>query len=107
MTFSQVQRFFWICAGTPVSVIEKYPTEHSKYVGIGATIFFTALFAGLSGGYALYFVFSGTVFAWLWSLLFGLLCLLHEFHDFLDNLIGPIILVQRTEDLFDANRESL
>ncbi|TLU81652.1 MAG: DUF4407 domain-containing protein [Chlorobium sp.] len=73
MTFSQVQRFFWICAGTPVSVIEKYPTEHSKYVGIGATIFFTALFAGLSGGYALYFVFSGTLFAWLWSLLFGLL----------------------------------
>lgn len=73
MTFSQIQRFFWICAGTPVSVIEKYPTEHSKYVGIGATIFFTALFAGLSGGYALFFVFSGTAFAELWSLLFGLI----------------------------------
>ena len=73
MIFSWVQRFFWICAGTPVSVIEKYPTEHSKYFGIGATIFFTALFAGLSGGYALYFVFSGSAFAEVWSLFFGLI----------------------------------
>ncbi|EAT59691.1 hypothetical protein CferDRAFT_1698 [Chlorobium ferrooxidans DSM 13031] len=73
MTFSRLQRFFWICSGTPVSVIEKYPTEHSKYIGIGATIFFTAFFAGLSGGYALYFVFAGSAFAGLWALLFGLI----------------------------------
>ncbi|MEI6847984.1 MAG: DUF4407 domain-containing protein [Chlorobiaceae bacterium] len=71
MTFSRLQRFFWICAGTPVSVIEKYPTEYSKYLGIGATIFFTALFAGLSGGYALYFVFAGSSLAGLWAILFG------------------------------------
>ena len=73
MTFFQLQRFFWICAGTPVAMIERYPTEHSKYLGIGATIFFTALFAGLSGGYALYFVFSGSSFAELWAVLFGLI----------------------------------
>ncbi|NTV92558.1 MAG: DUF4407 domain-containing protein [Chlorobiaceae bacterium] len=73
MTFSQLQRFFWICSGTPEHFIEKYPTEHSKYLGIGATIFFTALFAALSGGYALYFVFAGNPFAGLWGLLFGLM----------------------------------
>lgn len=73
MTFSRFQRFLWICAGTPLVMIEKYPTEHSKYSGIGATILFTALFAGLSGGYALYFVFAGSPFAELWSVLFGLL----------------------------------
>jgi len=73
MIFSKLQRFFWNCSGTPVSVIEKYSTEHSKYFGIGATIFFTALFAGLSGGYALYFVFSGSTFAWLWAFIFGLI----------------------------------
>jgi hypothetical protein len=73
MTFLQFQHFFWVCAGTPVAMIEQYPTEHSKYLGIGATIFFTALFAGLSGGYALYFVFSGTPVAWLWAVLFGLI----------------------------------
>ena len=73
MSFSKIQRFFWVCAGTPVSIIEKYPTEHSKYFGIGAAIFFTALFASFSGGYALYFVFSGSPLAELWSILFGLL----------------------------------
>jgi hypothetical protein len=73
MTFSRLQRFFWICSGTPLVMIEKYPTEHSKYTGIGATIFFTALFAGLSGGYALYFVFAGSPFAGLWSAMFGLI----------------------------------
>ncbi len=73
MNYERLQRFFWICAGTPVEIIEKYATEHAKYLGIGATIFFTALFAGLSGGYALYFVFAGSPFAWLGSILFGLL----------------------------------
>jgi hypothetical protein len=73
MTFERIQRFLWICAGTPVEVIDKYPTEYSKYLGIGATIFFTALFAGLSGGYALYFVFAGSPFAWVSSILFGVL----------------------------------
>jgi hypothetical protein len=73
MTFLKMQHFFWICTGTPVAIIEKYPTEHSKYFGIGATIFFTALFAGLSGGYALYFVFSGTPVAGLWAVLFGMI----------------------------------
>ncbi|WP_238974577.1 DUF4407 domain-containing protein [Pelodictyon luteolum] len=68
---SRLQRFFWIASGTPIEIIEKYPTEHSKYTGIGATIFFTALFAALSGGYALFFVFSGNPLGSLWALLFG------------------------------------
>jgi hypothetical protein len=73
MNFDCLQRFFWFCAGTPVEIIDKYSTEHAKFLGIGATIFFTALFAGLSGGYALYFVFSGTSMAWVASVLFGIL----------------------------------
>ncbi|AAM72824.1 hypothetical protein CT1599 [Chlorobaculum tepidum TLS] len=72
MNDGRLQRFFWICAGTPVEIIEKYPTEHAKYFGIGATIFFTALFAALSGGYALYFVFAGAPFDWFASILFGI-----------------------------------
>jgi hypothetical protein len=42
-------------------------------VGIGATIFFTALFASLSGGYAMYFVFNGSDFAVGFAILFGLI----------------------------------
>ena len=68
-----ISRFFWFCAGAHISTLEKHPTEQNKYVGIGATIFFTGLFAALSGGYAMYFVFKGTDFAWLFALLFGII----------------------------------
>jgi len=66
-------RFFWFCSGVHQPTLEKHPTEHNKYVGIGATIFFTGLFAALSGGYAMYFVFKGDTAAVLFSLFFGLL----------------------------------
>lgn len=66
-------RFFWFCSGVHQDTLKRYPTEHQKYVGIGATIFFTALFAALSGGYALYFVFKGDDFAVFFALIFGIL----------------------------------
>src|SRR6201994_3625932 len=69
----KVTRFFWFCSGAHVDTLKKYPIEHNKYVGIGATIFFTALFASLSGGYAMYFVFSGNAFAVGFAIIFGLI----------------------------------
>jgi hypothetical protein len=68
-----LSKFFWFCAGAYISTLEKYPTEHNKYIGIGATIFFTGLFAALSGGYAMYFVFKGDAGAIFFALFFGLL----------------------------------
>jgi hypothetical protein len=70
---NKVTRFFWFCSGAHVDTLKKYPIEHNKYVGIGATIFFTALFASLSGGYAMYFVFSGNAFAVGFAIIFGLI----------------------------------
>jgi hypothetical protein len=69
----KITRFFWFCSGAHIGTLKKYPLEHNKYVGIGATIFFTALFASLSGGYAMYFVFSGSAFAVGFAILFGLI----------------------------------
>jgi hypothetical protein len=69
----KLTRFFWFCSGAHQATLKKYPIEHNKYVGIGATIFFTALFASLSGGYAMYFVFSGSNFAVVFAILFGLI----------------------------------
>lgn len=66
-------RFFWFCSGVHQDTLQKHPTEHTKYVGIGATIFFTGLFAALSGGYAMYFVFKGDTAAVFFSIFFGLL----------------------------------
>ena len=68
-----ISRFFWFCAGVHLTTLEKHPTEFNKYMGIGATIFFTGLFAALSGGYAMYFVFKGDTAAVLFALFFGLL----------------------------------
>lgn len=69
----KINDFFWFCSGAHVHTLRKFPTEHNKYVGIGATIFFTALFASLSGGYAMYFVFAGSNAAVLFAMLFGLI----------------------------------
>lgn len=69
----KITDFFWFCSGAHIATLKKYPTEHNKYVGIGATIFFTALFACLSGGYAMYFVFSGNASAVVFALFFGLI----------------------------------
>ncbi|WP_316790037.1 DUF4407 domain-containing protein [Pedobacter frigoris] len=68
-----ISRFFWFCSGAHISTLEKHPTEHNKYIGIGATIFFTGLFAALSGGYAMYFVFKGDATAVIFAVLFGLI----------------------------------
>ncbi len=69
----KITSFFWICSGADISLLEKCSTEKSKYTGIGATIFFTGLFAALSGGYALYTIFDNIWFAMLFGILWGLL----------------------------------
>lgn len=70
---SKLTRFFWWCSGAHQALLSHYPATHNKYVGIGATVFFTGLFAAVSGGYALYFVFSGSAFGFVYALVFGLL----------------------------------
>ena len=70
---NRISRFLWFCSGAHIATLEKHPTDHNKYLGIGATIFFTGLFAALSGGYAMYFVFKGADFAWLFAIFFGLI----------------------------------
>lgn len=69
----KLKKFFWFCSGVNLEILQKTPTEHSKYAGMGATVFFTGLFAALSGSYALYFIFNdipplGRVFA---AVIFG------------------------------------
>ncbi|SMC73350.1 DUF4407 domain-containing protein [Pedobacter nyackensis] len=68
-----ISRFFWFCSGVHISTLEKHSTEQNKYIGIGATIFFTGLFAALSGGYAMYFVFKGAEGAVFFALFFGII----------------------------------
>jgi Domain of unknown function (DUF4407) len=67
----KVTSFFWLCSGANRTLLEKCPTEASKYAGIGATIFFTGLFAALAGGYALFTVFDNVWIASGFGLLWG------------------------------------
>jgi uncharacterized protein DUF4407 len=76
-----IKNFLLFCSGANRSVLAQCPSEETKYAGIGATIFFTAVLAGLSGGFALY-----TVFLSLWvAVPFGLLWALMIFN--LDRVI--------------------
>lgn len=69
----RLKYFFWVCSGANRPLLEKCPTEGSKYVGIGATIFFTGVFAALAGAYALYTVFDNYVTASLFGIVWGLM----------------------------------
>lgn len=69
----KVKLFFWWCSGASINLLNKCSSEQSKYVGIGATVFFTGVFAALSGAYALYMVFDSFFFSILFGLLWGLM----------------------------------
>ena len=73
MSMKKLKYFFWLCSGANRSLLEKCPTEGSKYAGIGATIFFTGIFASLAGAYALYTVFDNYIAATLFGIVWGLM----------------------------------
>lgn len=100
---NNLQNFFWWCAGIHKETLKKYPEEYNKYISIGATIFFTGLFAALAGGYALYFVFSGGSFALLYSIVFGIIWGLAIFN--LDRYI--VLSIDKTKGTFTQFLQAL
>ena len=65
--------FFIFCSGANSKILEQCPTDKPKYQGIGATIFFTAVLATFSGGYAIHFVFENLAFSIPFGLLWGVI----------------------------------
>lgn len=66
-----LRNFFWFCSGANRKLLQRCPTETSKYVGIGATVFFTGVLAAISAGYALYTVFDSVLSAWIFGAIWG------------------------------------
>ena len=69
-----LHRFFIFCSGADSEILESCSKgEQNKYVGIGATVFFTAVMAFIASGYALYTVFdtlyTAIFFGFIWGLL--------------------------------------
>lgn len=68
-----VRHFFWFCSGVNIPLLKKCPNDFNRYSNIGATIFFTALLAWVSMGYALNSVFKSltpsVLFGFIWALM--------------------------------------
>ncbi|MAP80141.1 MAG: hypothetical protein CL526_03535 [Aequorivita sp.] len=68
------QRFFIFCSGADTAILDNCsPGERTKYAGIGATVFFTAVLAAIAGSYALYTVFDNYFTAVFFGIIWGLL----------------------------------
>ena len=70
---NSIARFFWFCSGANFAILKRTPTDSNKYVGIGATVFFTGVLAALAAGYALFTVFQTILPAIFFGLLWGLM----------------------------------
>ncbi len=70
---SRLKRFFLICSGVTDDILKKCQSDENKYVGIGATVFFTGVLAFFSSGYALYTVFDSYLMAIAFGLVWGLM----------------------------------
>ena len=68
-----IKNFFLSCAGINKSILKRTPTEVNKYVGIGATIFFTGVFATIAAGFALHTIFDSILLVVPVALLWGLM----------------------------------
>lgn len=69
-----LKRFFILCSGADKNLLESCSEgEQTKYSGIGATVFFTAVMAFIACSYALYTVFDNPYTAMGFGLVWGLL----------------------------------
>lgn len=66
-------RFLWWCAGAHQQLLKEYPSEHSKYSGLGGVILATFVLAALSAGYAMYTVFGNVYYAIAFAVVWGLI----------------------------------
>jgi len=69
-----LKQFFLLCSGADKKLLEGCSEgEQTKYVGIGATVFFTAVMAFIASSYALFTVFDDPYIAMGFGLVWGLL----------------------------------
>ena len=65
--------FLWWCAGAHQKLLKQYPSEYSKYSGIGGVILATFVLAALAGGYAVFSVFGNLLWTIAFAIIWGLI----------------------------------
>lgn len=69
-----LKKFFLLCSGADKTLLEGCSEgEQTKYIGIGATVFFTAVMAFFASSYALFTVFDNPYIAMGFGVVWGLL----------------------------------
>src|SRR5687768_302438 len=61
--------FLWWCAGAHQKLLKQFPSEQTKYAGLGGVLLATFVLAALSSGYAVYSVFGN----WIWTIVFAVI----------------------------------
>ncbi len=63
--------FLWWCAGAHQPLLRRFPSEQTKYAGLGGVLLATFLLAALSSGYAIYSIFGSLLWTVIVALLWG------------------------------------
>lgn len=69
----KIQHFLWYCATSNQEILKETPTEHNKHTLIGTLVLLTALFASVSGAFAMSYMFETQTYGGYYAILFGLL----------------------------------
>lgn len=65
--------FLWWCAGAHQKLLKEFPSEHSKYSGLGGVILATFVLAAISSGYAIYSIFDNIGWTVLFAAIWGII----------------------------------
>jgi len=65
--------FFLFCSGVYPALLKRSPSETQKYIGVGATVFFTGALAFVSASYAVFTVFDSYIASIVFGLIWGLM----------------------------------
>ncbi|MEO5562981.1 MAG: DUF4407 domain-containing protein [Chitinophagaceae bacterium] len=66
-------RFLWWCAGAHQDLLKQFPSEQTKYSGLGGVILATFVLASLSAGYAIHSVFNNLLLTVCFAVIWGLI----------------------------------
>src|SRR5436190_19487487 len=96
--------FLWWCSGAHQKLLKQFPSEHSKYSGLGAVLLATLVLATISAGYAIYTVFGN----WIWTIGFAIIwgLIIFNFDRFLVYTMRKYGVLRRTLIIMSIHRIS-
>jgi len=97
--------FLWWCAGTHQKLLKQFPSEHTKYSGLGGVLIATFVLATLSAGYAIHTVFNNWLLTIGFAITWGLI--IFNFDRFLVSTMRKYGISRRKQYLMAVPRLAL